>query len=94
MLFRSALEQQAKIPSSPPLCALLLINHDRVQQPLAANFLDPSSSGSNALELVQTRAHDVSEALGARAEVFVDDDFERGSGDGASEGVLRAQWIS
>jgi hypothetical protein len=83
-----ALEQETEVPCSPALGALLLVDHNRVQESHAAHLRNPPTGGSYTLESLETVAHDLAEAVGAVREVLVLDDLEGGSRDGASEGVL------
>lgn len=86
-----ALEDAAQVPRSTTFCTLRLVNHDRVQESLSTNFLDPTSVGSDGFEVLETLTHLLTKSLGTVREVFVDDDFERSLGDSTSERVLHTR---
>lgn len=83
-----ALHDERQVPRRSTLGALALVNHDRVQQTFAAHFRDPAAFRADSLQRAEAGAHLFAKAGGARRQVFVDDDFERGLGDGARERVL------
>lgn len=83
-----ALEDAAQVPRSSSFRTLRLVDHDGVQESFSSDFGDPSSIGSYTFQGGESRSHLLSEVFGSIAEIFVDDDFERGLSDGASERVL------
>lgn len=82
----TALKEEAELPRGTPADALRLIDHDGVQQPAPAHGLH---------ERRAQRAHGVAEDLTelrrARGELLIDENAQRGEGDGAAEGVARGQ---
>lgn len=83
-----ALHNERQVPRRSTLGTLALVNHDRVQQPFPAHFRDPAPFRADRLQRAEAGAHLFAEAGGARRQVFVHDDFERGLGDGTRERVL------
>lgn len=81
------LEQQAQVPCAAAFRALGLINHDRVQQTLAAHFLDPPSAGADSFEGLETFAHVATKSVGSVRQLFLLDDLQCGGSDSASERV-------
>lgn len=84
-----ALHDEAQVPRRPAALALGLVDDDGVEEALAADLGDPAAVRADRLELAQAGAHLVAHRLGARREVLLDDDLERGLGNGARERVLQ-----
>lgn len=77
-----ALHQEAELPGRAAFRALALLKDDGVEQSPATDLLDKWRA--DRLDLL---AENLAEPLGPVGEVLVDEDIERGHGDGTAERV-------